>query len=77
FENLALYPATVPTYIREIQQRLILAPLVNAVGSDRVAEFANIYLGLAEKVFKLERSKSDVIQSISFSSIIQSSYNFI
>ncbi|NJR32470.1 MAG: WD40 repeat domain-containing protein [Chamaesiphon sp. CSU_1_12] len=44
FENLALYPATVPTYIREIQQRLILAPLVNAVGSDRVAEFANIYL---------------------------------
>lgn len=33
------------------------------------------YLGLAEKVFKLDLSKSDVIQSISFTSRIQSSYN--
>jgi WD40 repeat protein len=43
FNYLALYPASSPTYVREVQQRLILSPLIDRLtgehGRDRVIEY--------------------------------------
>jgi WD40 repeat protein len=43
FNCLALYPASSPTYVREVQQRLVLSPLIDRLtgehGRDRVIEY--------------------------------------
>jgi NB-ARC domain/WD domain, G-beta repeat len=53
FNNLALYPASSPTYIRDIQQRFILGPIVGRLsvenGRDRAIEYCHRLLLLFQQ----------------------------